>query len=191
MEVPPGVESVPRNHDIASILNVNNDGFNVDPTSKLHSDPVIGQSSEFGPVIGPGSDFGNVETENGKTGPTGSPLNYFGASSPDFEQGDSAIKRRRTKKKERNFRTGFISQQPGAPRRSTEERPSPSIDLNRVTAENSSTSHVKNSSPTHSMTSYSREFEQVIDVGKKVGFQIGRDNSSLIGAVNGGGVKHG
>ncbi|KAI3749874.1 hypothetical protein L2E82_20491 [Cichorium intybus] len=120
------------------------------------------------------------------------------ASSPEFEFGDSNVKRRRTKKKNKGDDSLYHTNipppvSPGQRDDNSSQVPSssPSIDLNRcVNAPRSSSQNVEPSgSPSHSMSASSRELDHTADIGIQLGFQIDRSNPALVEAINGGGVK--
>jgi len=119
------------------------------------------------------------------------PCDIAGFSSPDFEVGESTIKRRRIKKKRRNHK---IDSQPIQHQFCPSERDmsSSSIDLNKECDIVNDSTPDKASSPTHSLnsaSSSSREFILTAEIGRQVGFQIGRDDPAIFGAINGGGAK--
>ncbi|KAI3709613.1 hypothetical protein L2E82_39379 [Cichorium intybus] len=106
-------------------------------------------------------------------------------SSPDFEPGDSAVKRRRTKKK-KNKDPVYIESSNGA-------RNSPSIDLNKcaISSQCSSQPNRLRISPSRSFSESSSEVGRTIDIGNQVGFQVEIGNGAVLEAFNGGGAKIG
>ncbi|KAI3500013.1 hypothetical protein L1887_35828 [Cichorium endivia] len=109
---------------------------------------------------------------------------YFG-SSPEFELGESAVKRRRTKKKK--------NKDPACTESCSVARNSPSIDLNKcvTSSQCSSLPNRSRSSPTPSLSESSSEVGRTIEIGKQVGFQVEVGNGAVLEAFNGGGAKIG
>ncbi|KAI3777981.1 hypothetical protein L2E82_06906 [Cichorium intybus] len=132
-------------------------------------------------------------------GPHLSPVGILDTSSPEYEPGESGLKRRRTKLKIRgnsqsrqNLPRSSMASDAQAPLDRTQPVPAPSIDLNRqASPPKHSANQVNNiSSPSRSsLSSSSVELDRTVDVGTKVGFQISRDNPALLDAARGGGGK--
>lgn len=150
---------------------------------------VVGTDPGAGQILGSPSVHGVSLAGPYHDGPySGSGL-MGAASSLEFEHGDAAVKRRRTKIKKNGMRhgTGYFSHAP------VTTRSSPSIDLNHM----ASFSHVsgcmshESGSPSQSQSSLSSSTELLHNVamGKQIGFQIDKDNPTLLDVVNGGGTK--
>ncbi|KAL4590436.1 hypothetical protein LXL04_003365 [Taraxacum kok-saghyz] len=121
--------------------------------------------------------------------------NNLNESSPEFQFGDSAVKRRRTKKKSPNSPTHHLrarSSPPSTIRSANLDLP-PSIDLNRQhnidhSPKYAGKSQSRGNSPPSQTFSY--EVNQTVDVGNHVGFRINRENDVLLESINGGRVKN-
>lgn len=108
------------------------------------------------------------------------------ASSPDFDEGGSNVKRRRKKIHKGNCsfsQTGHRSPNLNYP------NSSPSIDLNRCVSGSQCPCLKSTTEKTGSPLSFCISFEinQIVEIGKQVGFQIDKGNSVLLNVLNGGG----
>ncbi|KAI3688808.1 hypothetical protein L2E82_46654 [Cichorium intybus] len=125
-------------------------------------------------------------THNGPIpcGSAGCPSTVGLNSSPDFEIGDSTVKRRRTKKKNRG--TSCVETAPTF----IDKAPVPPLfDLNKnaSASQNSDLPDRSRNSPSHSSSASSSEVGQTIVIGKQVGFQVEIGNGAVLEALNGGG----
>ncbi|KAL4576433.1 hypothetical protein LXL04_012526 [Taraxacum kok-saghyz] len=105
------------------------------------------------------------------------------ASSPDFEKGDTEMKRRRTKLKSKN-----PSRLPSTMHRS----PLRSLDLNHRASSIDNSSYGGNTSGSQVRSSpspSSSELRHTINLGNQVGFQLGSNDEAIFDAVSGAGVK--
>ncbi|KAI3749886.1 hypothetical protein L2E82_20504 [Cichorium intybus] len=116
--------------------------------------------------------------------------NVGGSGSPEFDIGDTAIKRRRIKKKEGKGKFVSFVPQSNFSKHNTGNRSTPSLDLNRDMADSSEVNQGRAVSPTASSSSTARETEQIKEVGQQVGFQFGDGDPILAGVINGGGVMN-
>ncbi|KAI3788396.1 hypothetical protein L2E82_01160 [Cichorium intybus] len=127
---------------------------------------------------------------NPPVGPRLSPIVDTVSSSPDFEPGESGLKRRRTKVKKKDnsqFGQGHLRNMMDLVLQDSpvhaQTVSSNSIDLNRQAPSPQRSSNKVNScsSPSGSfLSSSSVEMDRTIEVGKLVGFQINRDNHALL-----------
>ncbi|CAH1424345.1 unnamed protein product [Lactuca virosa] len=156
-------------------------GMNLNEAGRRSDDLVIEEDSYIGPC---------------QPEPNSLPGSNKASSSPDFELGDSALKRRRTKFKKASKNQGEMPQSsiPLADQHSSDKlldkNPLSSIDLNRCDSP-SHTSGINGrntGSPSHS-SSYSTGLLHTVDVGNQVGFQVEMGSHALLDVVNGGGVK--
>ncbi|KAI3698756.1 hypothetical protein L2E82_42558 [Cichorium intybus] len=185
--MPVPVEVVPSPSNLGSRVENNS----VDPNYKDVSNgggssPCVPDNSNSG------SPVGLVHLGPRHSKPTASPFVNEISSSPDFEPGESMVKRRRTKKKNKGDRVGSFppSGSPGQ-NAAIPTSSSPSIDLNRCADAPLSSNQIvePNGSPPHSVSSSSRELDHTIEIGNQVGFQIIMDNSAFLEAVSGGGAN--
>ncbi|KAL4581773.1 hypothetical protein LXL04_006301 [Taraxacum kok-saghyz] len=114
-------------------------------------------------------------------------------SSPEFDQGESTIKRRRIKKKIFGGPPHSISF-PVSQLPNKNVSANTSIDLNRQTADSQSQPRheaTRVSSSQSSSIGSSQEVVRTAQIGAQVGFQIDPGNLAFLDAVNGGGDKIG
>ncbi|KAL4570731.1 hypothetical protein LXL04_026392 [Taraxacum kok-saghyz] len=105
-------------------------------------------------------------------------------SSPDFEKGDTELKRRRTKLKSK-----YPSRLPSS---TIHHSPLRSLDLNHRPSNTDNSSHGGNISGPQVRTSpstSSSELRHTINLGNQVGFQLGSNDGAILDAVSGAGVK--
>ncbi|KAL4587743.1 hypothetical protein LXL04_000617 [Taraxacum kok-saghyz] len=128
--------SIPNENGVNAEISIPKEtGFNTEHACSFESGRVDG-------AVAPNGDPG-FKRCIGPIGvdPSSSPTSGKGGnSSPEFEWGDSAVKRRRTKKKNRD------------PKSSAAGRPSPSIDLNRNLSDGKSKADDRRASPVHSVS---------------------------------------
>ncbi|KAL4582558.1 hypothetical protein LXL04_007110 [Taraxacum kok-saghyz] len=109
-------------------------------------------------------------------------------SSPNFVNGESNRKRRRSKKKSPGHHSAKHkrTQHPSSGRHWY-------LDLNRnaTGSSNSSTMPQQINSPSHVSPTFSSEMAQTIEIGNEVGFRVDDSHSSTLKALNGGGDNQG
>ncbi|KAI3510723.1 hypothetical protein L1887_17856 [Cichorium endivia] len=158
-----------------------------EPPVTLHND--IGDNGETNNFVSHVTNIGpGKELSGGCNNIVGSPNNVGGSGSPEFDIGDTAIKRRRIKKKEGKGKPVAFVPQSNFSKHNTGNPSPPSLDLNRDMADSGEVNQGRAVSPTASSSSIAREIEQIKEVGQQVGFQFGDGDSLLAGVANGGGV---
>lgn len=139
-------------------------------------------------VVPNGPSSKSAHVENGRQAHDVRPISLGLASSPEFELGDSALKRRRTKKKPT---CGLPSRKDDVSHTLRPNSPI-SIDLNRIVEDAKRVGSGSNTgeSSTQSRSSSSFELNQTVEIGSHVGFHFESGKMALLGAAIGGGDKH-
>ena len=162
---------------------------------EIEGDPLVGPTPDMN--VASGTPIGPHACES-SSGPI--PCNI--SSSPEFVLGDSAVKKRRTKKKvkidspKRDRRISISSSQSGTQIPNSflgNLNQEASIDLNKLGSGSRSgigKDDAVNSS-TQSMSSSSCDVGKTIEIGNQVGFVIEAENPAFMAAINGGGAKKG